>query len=203
VPENSPAKQQLGRILELMGEVTEEGRKALRGLRSPAHGTPALEEALSLVPQEFVVQEDVDFRVIVEGATRPLHPVIRDEVYRIGREALVNAFRHSRASTIEAEIEYASGYLHVMVRDNGCGIDGQVLAAGREGHWGLPGMRERSEGIGARLRVMSRPETGTEVELTVPGAIAYQGKNGKSLFGGLARRYSRRGTSRPRGDPER
>lgn len=189
VPESSPAKPQLGRVLQLMADVTEEGRKALRGLRSGPQDLRPLEEALSLVPQEFIVEEEIDFRVIVEGSTRLLHPVIRDEVYRIGREALVNAFRHSRARMIEVEIEYASSYLHVMVRDNGCGIDRQVVDSGREGHWGLPGMRERSEGIGAKLRVMSGAETGTEVELTVPGGIAYQGKAGKSAFGRLVRLY--------------
>ncbi len=108
---------------------------------------------------------------------RPLRPVIRDEVYRIGREALANAFLHSRASTVELEVEYASRYLRIIVRDDGCGIDPQVLDAGRQGHWGLPGMRERSEGIGASLRLLSRIGAGTEVELTVPSAIAFENQS--------------------------
>jgi signal transduction histidine kinase len=73
-----------------------------------------------------------------------MRPAIRHEIYRIGREALVNAFCHSRAKRVEFEIEYADSDLRMRVRDNGCGIDPQVLAAGREGHWGLPGMRERA-----------------------------------------------------------
>jgi signal transduction histidine kinase len=103
-----------------------------------------------------------------------LHPVIRDQVYRIGREAVVNAFRHSRATGIEVELEYANHQLRVLVRDNGCGIDPQVLRSGRDGHWGLSGMRERAEGVGARLRVWSRPAGGTEVELSVPGHVAFR-----------------------------
>jgi signal transduction histidine kinase len=201
VPEDSPAKPQLGRVLQLMSEVTEEGRNALRGLRASTHDSQVLEQALSLVPQELVLREQPAFRVIVEGASRPLHPVIRDEVYRIGREALVNAFRHSNAEGIELEIEYASRYLRMMVRDNGRGIDSQVLNSGRDGHWGLAGMRERADGIGARLRVMSRAEAGTEVELTVPGSVAYQHRAGRSLPRWLIRLYPRRANSRnPKGN---
>ena len=111
---------------------------------------------------------------MVEGIPRALHPVIRDDVYRIGREALVNAFRHSHAKQIEVEVEYSTSSLSILIRDNGCGIDPEVLRAGREGHWGLPGMHERAEKIGAKLRVWSRAAAGTEVELTVPGHVAFQ-----------------------------
>jgi signal transduction histidine kinase len=111
---------------------------------------------------------------VVEGQTRPLHPVIRDEVYRIGREALTNAFRHAQASTIEVELEYAGNQLRLLVRDNGCGIDEQVLRSGREGHWGLSGMRGRAAKIGSTLKVWSRVQGGTEVELSVPGHVAFR-----------------------------
>jgi nitrate/nitrite-specific signal transduction histidine kinase len=86
----------------------------------------------------------------------------------------VNAFRHSRANKIEVEVDYSASSLRILVRDNGCGIDPQVLRAGREGHWGLPGMRERAEKVGAKLRVWSRAAAGTAVELTVPGHVAFQ-----------------------------
>ena len=115
----------------------------------------------------------MDFRVIVEGAPRPLHPIISDEAVFIGHEALVNAFRHSRASVIEVEIEYASKHFRILVRDNGCGIDQQILRSGLEGHWGLSGMRERAEKIGASLKVWSRASAGTEVELSVPNHLAF------------------------------
>jgi hypothetical protein len=49
-----------------------------------------------------------------------------------------------------------------------------VIESGRDGHWGLSGMRERAERIGARLKVMSRTGAGTEVELRVPGDIAFE-----------------------------
>ena len=104
--------------------------------------------ALSNVRQELAVNSDIDFRVSVTGQQQPLQPAIGREVYRIGREALVNAFCHSRAKRVECELEYTDTHLCMRVRDNGCGIDPQVLQSGREGHWGLAGMRERAERIG-------------------------------------------------------
>ncbi|HKF59378.1 MAG TPA: two-component regulator propeller domain-containing protein [Blastocatellia bacterium] len=175
LPANLPEKPQISRILELMRQVIEEGRNAVTGLRSPAGGVPSdLEDAFSTVPQELVLDEHIGFRVIAEGRKRPLHPVIRDEIYRIGREALVNAFRHSRAKHIEVEVEYAVSQFRVLVRDDGRGIDSKVLESGREGHWGLPGMRERAEAIGGRLMVWSRAGSGTEIELSLPGHVAFE-----------------------------
>jgi signal transduction histidine kinase/ligand-binding sensor domain-containing protein len=171
---DSPAKPILGRVLELMRHGIEEGRNAVRGLRSSKLSSADLEQAFSQIRQEFPVQSQVGFRVIVEGTPRPLHSLIRDEVYLIGHEALSNAFRHSHASDIEVELEYAASHLRVLIRDNGRGIDTQVLRSGRDGHWGLSGMKERSERIGGKLRVLSRAVAGTEVELTVPGQIAFK-----------------------------
>ena len=182
-PDDSPTKPLLRRILELMSQVTEEGRNALRGLRTPEKENLTLEASLSRVRQEFSSDEKAVYRVLSQAASRALRPLIRDEAYRIGREAVVNAFLHARASSIEVEVEYASRFFRVQVRDDGCGIDPRVLDAGREGHWGLTGMRERSEKIGANLRVRSRVGAGTEVELTVPGAIAYETQSRGSIFG--------------------
>lgn len=166
-------KRSLDRVLELMTRVIEEGRNAVGGLRSPGTGPLDLEQALSQIHQEFPGHGDVGFRVIVEGLPQPLHPVIADEIYSIGREALTNAFRHSRAKKIEVELEYAAEQLRLLVRDDGVGLEPKVLRSGLPGHWGMSGMRERSKRIGARLRVLSRPAAGTEVELSVPGHIAF------------------------------
>jgi signal transduction histidine kinase/ligand-binding sensor domain-containing protein len=173
MPADSAAKPKLGRVIELMRRVIEEGRNAVGGLRSPQHGSLDLGEAFSQIQKEFVGHDDAEFHVIVEGTPRPLHPLIQDEIYRIGREALTNAFRHSGAKTIEVELEYATDELRVLVRDSGIGFDPKVLQFGCDGHWGLSGMRERAKRIGARLRVLTRPAAGTEVELTVPGRISY------------------------------
>jgi ligand-binding sensor domain-containing protein/signal transduction histidine kinase len=178
VPENSPAKPLLNRVLQLVGQVVDEGRDALRGLRSSGRSSSHIEEALSRVPEEMALQQEISYRVIVDGQPRALHPIIRDEVYRICREALMNAFRHAHAHSIEVEVQYTASDLRILIRDDGCGIDPQVLRSGREGHWGLPGMRERAEGIGAKLKVWSRSAAGTDVELTVPGSVAYPHPSG-------------------------
>lgn len=130
--------------------------------------------AFSRVPQELALEGPVDFRVIVEGQVRRLHPIIHDEVYLIGREAVANAFRHARAMTIDLALEYHGNELRAVVRDDGGGIDPKVIQSGREGHWGLSGMRERAERIGASLKVSSSAAGGTEVDLRVPGRIAFE-----------------------------
>lgn len=176
---DSPAKPMIGRVMQLMGQVIEEGRDAVRGLRSTSGNPDDLETAFSQIGQEFANEEVKDYRIIVEGPSRQVHPLIRDEAYRIGREALANAFRHAQASKIEVELEYASKHLRILVRDNGAGIDDNVLQTGRDGHWGLAGMRERAESIGARLKVWSRAQAGTEVELVIPGKVAFVDKERK------------------------
>jgi len=171
--QDSPAKPLVGRVMQLMGQVIEEGRDAVRGLRSTSGNTDDLETAFTRAGQEFGNEQVKDVRVIVDGTPRQLHPIIRDEAYRIGREALANAFRHSRANKIELELEYSPKHLRILVRDDGAGIDPEVLHSGRDGHWGLAGMRERAENIGARLKVWSRANAGTEVELVIPSQVAF------------------------------
>jgi signal transduction histidine kinase len=180
LPANSPAKLPLSRVLELMRRVMEEGRNAVRGLRSSNSDFDDLGQTFSRIPQDLGIEVQIDFRVIVLGSARKLHPLIRDEVYHIGRELLVNAFRHSRASRIEVKLEYAPKLFRIVVRDDGCGIHPQVVRAGREGHWGLPGMRERAERVGARLKVWSRAAAGTEVALSVPNSIAFESEWSKN-----------------------
>ena len=170
---DSPAKPLVGRVMQLMGQVIEEGRDAVRGLRSTSGNADDLETAFTQAGQEFANERVKDCRVIVEGTPQQLHPIIRDEAYRIGREALANAFRHSGAAKIEIELDYSPRHLRILVRDDGAGIDPDVLNSGREGHWGLAGMRERAESIGARLKVWSRTNAGTEVELLIPSHVAF------------------------------
>jgi len=172
VSEESRVRPQLDRILQIMNLGIQEGRNTIQELRST--GTPDLVQALSQVQQELAVPSDVDFRVVVVGRQEPLRPLVWHEIYRIGREALVNAFSHSHAKCIEFELEYAESALRVRVRDNGRGIDPQVLRAGRDGHWGLAGMRERATRIGGVLNISSRASSGTEIQLSIPGSIAFQ-----------------------------
>lgn len=178
LPPESPAKPALTRVIQVLRQVTDEGRTVLRGLRQSDVRATDLADAFSRIRQDLEPGGEqsrlVDFRVIVEGEPRPLHPLLRDEVYRIGREALTNAFRHSRAHSIELALKYDSSHLRVFVRDDGLGIDPKRLQADRSGHRGLSDMRERAERIGSRLHVYSSPSAGTEIELDVPGRIAFE-----------------------------
>jgi signal transduction histidine kinase len=180
LPADSPVRPLFVRALQITEQVIEESRRAVQGFRAIDTATEDLESAFSRVPQELDVKEQIDFRVIVEGHPQALHPSIRDEVWSIGREAVVNSFRHSGADRIEVELEYSPNQLRVLVRDNGRGIDAQVLQSGRNGHWGLSGMRERANRIGARLKLFSGLGGGTEVELRVPAEIAFQSYSSSS-----------------------
>jgi len=173
LPTDSPAKESLAKVQNLITRVIDDGRDAVRGLRSSNQTSRDLAEVFSGVSNEVPAVEDVNYRVIVDGRERPLNPVIRDEVYRIGHEAVINAFRHAEAKNIELQLEYASRGLRLLVRDDGRGIDEAVLQRGREGHWGLSGMRERAGRIGARFSVWSRGGAGTEIELSVPARVAF------------------------------
>ena len=172
MPADSPSKSSLGRALELMYRVIDEGRTALQGLRSSPADFTSLEHALTDLGDEFPLGEGARFRIFVVGKPKTLKRTIQEQIYLIAREALVNALRHSEATSIEAEVEYLPDKLRVVVRDNGSGIDPEVLQSGRDSHWGLLGMRERAKDIGARLRIWSRRGAGTEVEVSVAGDIA-------------------------------
>jgi signal transduction histidine kinase len=172
LPADSAARERLDSALQTMDRVLEEGRRTVQGLRSPREYSPTLGQDLAGVPNDLGLPSTVGFRVVVEGEQRELKAGLRDELYRIGREAIFNAYRHSRAKRIEAEVEYRAAQLRIAVRDNGCGIDPQLLE--RNGHWGLRGMRERAERMGARLRILSKVALGTEIELCVPGRVAFE-----------------------------
>jgi signal transduction histidine kinase len=139
--------------------------------------TKDLARAISLAGDELVSGQAggaPGFYIQVEGTPRNLVPLLQDEVYRIACEALRNAVKHAQASRIEVEIRYDPRQFRMRIRDDGKGIDAKVLvAAGRPGHYGLPGMKERAKLVGGKLAIWSEIDSGTEVELTIPAAIAY------------------------------
>jgi ligand-binding sensor domain-containing protein/signal transduction histidine kinase len=166
-----PVRARLDHVLQRIGEVMEEGRRTLNAVR--AEPLDDLEAALASDIERFRGSLAIGVKFLVRGERQPLHPVIRDAVYQISREAVVNAVQHSKAHLVEISVDYGRDFL-VQVSDDGIGIDTVVLEQGRRaGHWGLPGMKEKAERIGATLRLRSRPAAGTEVQLSVPGAVAF------------------------------
>jgi signal transduction histidine kinase len=200
--QDSPAKPAVERGLDLIRQVSQEGRNALRSLRSRQTSSEGLEQALSLLSKEFALPENISFVVATDGQPRALRPLVRDEAYLIAREAVINAIHHAQASKIEVEVSYASRHLRVMVRDNGCGIDSQLVRTGREGHWGLQGMRERADRIGGKLNVLSGVDAGTEIELSVPGALAFQDSSAGRFWTRLPRLYPQKRRSKPQKSSE-
>lgn len=175
LPENSPAKPQLNRIIENIEQVIKEGRNTLQGLRvSNGNDFVNLERRFSQIREDLDSGEKIDFQFIEKGQPQTLCPVIADEVYYIVREALINSFQHSEADKIKVEIEYAPHDFNISIRDNGRGIPLKVLNSGREGHFGLSGMRERATKIGADLKIESLINKGTEIKLSVPNHIAFE-----------------------------
>jgi signal transduction histidine kinase/ligand-binding sensor domain-containing protein len=177
-------------IDQAAGALTE-GRNAVQGLRSSATESNDLAEALRALAETLATERDGGelpaLSVEVRGTPRPLHPIVRDEVFRIAAEAMRNAFRHSAARNVEVETRYDERQLCLRVRDDGNGMDPAVAATGgREGHFGLSVMRERANVIGGQVTVWSAPGAGTEVELTVPGSHAYAG----DASSGIASRIS-------------
>jgi len=171
------AKEKLGSAIDQAAEAITEGRDAVQGLRDSTTQTNDLALAISTLGEVLASDpgnHQPQFRVAVEGESRNLHPILRDETYKIAAEALRNAFQHGQARQVEVEIRYDNEQFRLRVRDDGKGIDPEVLSSqGKEGHFGLPGMRERAKIMGAKLTVWSEVDAGTELELRLPASIAY------------------------------
>ena len=171
------ARQRLESAIDQAAEAIAEGRDAVQELRSSALETSDLATGIIAIGQELTNEPSalaspaIDMEV--EGSPRNLKPVVRDEAYRIAGEALRNAFRHAQARRITVEIRYDKREFRLRVRDDGKGLDEKTVERLPAGHFGLHGMRERAEIVGGRLEVRSRLDSGTEVELRIPGTIAY------------------------------
>jgi len=171
------AKQKLDSAINQTADFITEARDEVQGLRESTVQCNDLALAIGMVGEELATESNGQrpaFHVAVEGESRDLHPILRDEIYRVAAEALRNAFRHAQARQIEVEIRYDDEQFRLRVRDDGKGMDSAVLAQqSKEGHYGLPGMRERATLIGGKLTVWSEVDAGTEVELRMPGGVAY------------------------------
>ena len=172
------SRKTLQLALDRASEAIGEGRDAIKGLRMSTTEKNDLAMAIRTIGEEFAAgesgQNSISFQLLVEGTPRNLHPILRDEVYRLATEALRNSFRHADAKNVEVEIRYDEKYFRLRVRDDGKGIPADVLSRdGREGHYGLPGMRERAKLVGGKLTIWTELDSGTEIELVIPGAKAY------------------------------
>jgi signal transduction histidine kinase/ligand-binding sensor domain-containing protein len=175
------AKESLQIAIDRAAEAITEGRDAVQELRSSRISSNALVQTLTSLGQELGTDQansegnkaPAKFRVLVEGTPRHVHPTLHDDLYRIAREAVGNAFRHSHASQIEVDIRYDRRMLRLRVRDDGIGMNPNVAQGGRPRHWGIQGMGERARSIGGQFAIWSELNQGTEIEVTIPAPIAY------------------------------
>jgi len=199
---DEPARQVFEDTLKQSDQVMLEGRELVLDLRATVSEATDLSTALADFGNGMQKVASCDFKVVVTGSSRPLHPVIFEELFKIGKEALGNAFRHSDAHSIEAELNYERAELRMRIRDDGTGVDSAILRQGyRDGHFGLPGMRERAQKVGAHLDVWSRAGAGTEVEVRIAASVAYVSEPNGSGVGKLRRVWQ--GTKQEPGPQEK
>ncbi|HEX8756206.1 MAG TPA: two-component regulator propeller domain-containing protein [Steroidobacteraceae bacterium] len=174
--EPQKAREVLEEAVEQAAHAIKEGREAVQGLREESSSD--LAAPIARLARELAGErqgtEAPTVRLEVQGTVRPLHPMERDEVFRIAAEALRNAVNHSRGTQVEVELRYDASEFRLRVRDNGRGIDPKLLATAEQpGHFGLRGMRERAALAGGKLALWSAPNAGLEVELVIPASRAY------------------------------
>ena len=165
--------QAMERLSVWLGQANDEGRAVLQALRTSTTQGNDLAEAFQRATEDGSIPGSMAVTFSMSGDSREMHPIVRDEVYRIGYEAIRNAYMHSGATQLDIKLGYAHD-LTISVIDNGRGIDVDVAAKGKQGHFGLQGMRERAARIGGKLLLVSSATSGTEITLTVPGGIVFR-----------------------------
>jgi signal transduction histidine kinase/streptogramin lyase len=185
IPPDEPARKLMEQSLDRADQLLGESRDRVKDLRPTIAETRELSDVIAAEGEVLSKLHPAKFHVSVQGTGRDLHPIAREEILMIGREALSNAFAHAKAERVEVDLMYEEAQLRLRIRDDGQGISVTVLeAGGRPGHFGLMGMRERAQKLGATLEVWSKPGAGTEVDLRVPAKVAYG--HAKVLMAGAA-----------------
>lgn len=175
IPSGDPARTMIEQSLDRADRLLGESRDKVKDLRPATSDVADLAQALAVEGEQLSKLHSAKFTVSVQGSSREIHPIVREEALLISREAISNAFRHAHADSIECELTYGDIALHVRIRDDGQGVDSAILEAGqRPGHFGLIGMHERAKKLGAHIEVWSKPEAGTEIDLRIPAAVAYK-----------------------------
>lgn len=172
----------LDRLSDWLDRASIEGRAALEALRMSSLDSSDLSESLRQIAEDCAPRGTIAIEVSVTGRVRELHPIARDEVYRIAYEAIRNACAHSKCTKLKIDLIYRRNFT-LTIRDNGRGIDDVVLLSGRTGHFGLIGMRERAAATGGKLTISSSEKHGTVVSVLVPGRVMYESGGRKPKFG--------------------
>jgi len=192
LPADAPTSRMMNDALDRADELMLQARQGVKDIRAAGMTDSDLPDMLKTCAEDLQQDNTAALKLSFLGSPRPLDVTVCTEAYRIAREAMTNAFQHAKAQSIEVEVTYESDSLRINVRDNGDGIEPELLSKGKTDHWGLSGMRERAEKIGGRLRIWSQPRAGTEVELSVPGRLAYVQSVKTSLWNRIRRKSLRK-----------
>jgi signal transduction histidine kinase len=186
------------RVSQWLGQATQEGRAALSSLRVSVTSRNDLAEAFRRAADDCLIHRAMEVNLSVIGEPREMHPIARDEVYRIGYEAIRNACSHSGGTRLTIQLTFAQD-LSLRVSDNGTGMDIRIAEHGKDGHFGLRGMHERAARIGGKISISSSAESGTDISLVVPGKIIFRGmhERPKSLLAKIKDAVLRRAPSDP------
>ena len=195
-------RQAMEKLSAWLGRATEEGRAVLNSLRTSTTEVNDLADAFRRALEECQIHSSMEVSLQVSGQIQEMHPIVRDEIYRIGYEAIRNACVHSQATQLRVELSYGQD-LSLRICDNGAGIDPDIVHRGKPGHFGLQSMRERAARIMGKFSVESSAGSGTVITLTVPGGIIYRTVNiaapagprlssvhSRSSSGSLVRRFA-------------
>jgi signal transduction histidine kinase len=188
IPSGEPAKTEMEDALDSADILLGESRDRIRDLRYESIEPASLSDALTALGEEFAMPHTWTLEVLTRGTAVELNPITYQDIYAVAKEALVNAFRHSKASEIKVEISFEPTRLTLDIADNGRSIDSDILSGSRPtGHWGLAGMQERADSLGAALKITARPGGGTHVKIVVPGSMAFRYEQRASRLGDLCR----------------
>jgi signal transduction histidine kinase/ligand-binding sensor domain-containing protein len=165
-PTQATVKARVVRIRARVEEYILEARQSISNLRSPMLEQSDLGTALKRAGEGATGSGGIRFDFSLVGAPRPLDPTLEEQLLRIGQEAISNAVRHGEASSIRLELCFDPRTVRLRVSDDGCGFDPEDPPRDTA-HWGIAGMRERAERVGARLSLVSQPGAGTTVEALV------------------------------------
>jgi signal transduction histidine kinase/ligand-binding sensor domain-containing protein len=178
LPVAEPVRTMFEDLLKQSDQVMHEGRELVLDLRTRFAEDEDLAQALATICAEMQAMFPAKYNVIVQGKPKPIQAGVSEELFRIAKEAITNAFQHAGATKIEVEIVFEERDLKLRVRDDGHGIATSIQeAGGRSGHFGLAGMRERAQGIGAKLDIWSQDSAGTEIEVSISSVLASSLKN--------------------------
>jgi signal transduction histidine kinase len=186
IPRSERSRQVMEDALDRADKLLADSRSRIHGLRHETMADTPLSDAFAFMAGEIQSESDIACRVTLAGNSRILHPAIKDEVFLIGREAIVNAFMHAQCLHVDIELNYGSSAFCLRIKDDGKGIPQEVLrSGGRPGHWGICGMRERARKLGGVLTVFSASGSGTDVKLILPARVAYDESTRARFWGNL------------------